>query len=162
MFLIDDSKFNMWRGCVAIIFLDKLVSPEERIWVEEKIKKLPLSDEQRNILKKDLETGVDIESILPKITNKVDIAFLVNTFRVLANIDKNFSPAEKTAFNQLEAHVLKGLNLSSISLDADLAEHESYHEGEVYKNYNSSSLFERTFNGLMKSLNPGDYKTPKK
>ena len=159
---MNDSKFNMWRGCVAIIYLDNVVSPEEKAWVENKCKTLPLSDEQKSILLNDLKNGIKLDDVLPKITDKVDRGFLVNTFLVLANIDKNFSPDEKAAFKTLEAKVLKGLDLTAITKTVETMEVESYSEAEIYKNYNSSSIFEKMHHEFMKAINPGDYKFPKK
>lgn len=162
MILINESKFNMWRACVAIVYLDKAIAPEEQKWVEDKILKLPLTNEQRLILKNDLAMGIALEDVLPKITDNVDLGFLVNTFRVLANIDQNFSVDEKEAFQKLETQVLKGLDLNKLESEIQTIEKESYHEREVYKNYSSATILENTFNDFMKWLNPGDYKVPKK
>ncbi len=162
MILINESKFNMWRACVAIIYLDKAIAPEEQKWVEEKIQKLPLTNEQRIILKNDLAMGIVLEDVLPKITDKIDLGFLVNTYRVLAHLDNNFSVDEKEALHKLEAQILKGLDLKKLESEIQTMEKESCHESEVYKNYNSASILENTFNDFMKGLNPSDYKFPKK
>jgi len=138
---MNDSKFNMWRGCVAIVFLDGVVSPEERKWVEEKCHKLPLSDDQRKILLNDLAQGVKLEDVLDKVTHKPDRAFLVNTFLVLANIDKNFSAIERENFKKLEALVLKGVNLEEASLEAKAISTSTYEYKSNDKSYNGFSLF---------------------
>ena len=158
---MNESKFNMWRGCVAIVYLDNVVKPEEKAWVENKCNTLPLSFEQKAILLNDLKNGIKLDEVLPKITDKVDRGFLVNTFLVLANIDHNFTSDEKIAFKNLESKVLKGLDLTSITNEIKTMEKESYNESEVYKNYNSSSLFEKVHHAFMKSINPGDYTFPK-
>ena len=138
---MNESKFNMWRGCVAIVFLDGVVSPEERKWVEEKCTKLPLSDAQRQILLKDLAQGVKLENVLDKVTDKPDRAFLVNTFLVLANIDKNFAPIEKENFKKLEALILKGVNLKEAALEAKSISISAYENKSKDKSYNGYSLF---------------------
>lgn len=157
-----ESKFNMWRSCVAAVHLDNLVTGEERKWVEEKIRKLPLSNDQRLILIADLETKVDFEEAFKKITDKKDLAFLLNTLRVIAYLDKDFSDVEKTSFKKLEAIVLKGINLEAITAEVEAMELQSYHEAEVYKNNNRASIFERVYHSFMKFINPGEYKFPDK
>ena len=154
MNVITESKFHAWRACVAVTFLDNIVTTEERKWVEDKIKHLPLSNDQRLILIKDLETGVTLEETLKKVTDKRDLAFVVDTFRVLGHVDKSFSPAEKESFKKLEAQVLKGLNLAEISQQVEIMEIESYKGNEAYKTYNKASFFERIYNDFMKFLNP--------
>lgn len=162
MELMNDSKFNMWRACIAVIYLDNKVTKEELDWANEKIQKLPLTNEQRTILQFDLKNGVIFNSVLPKITDKVDRAFLVNTFRVLANIDHDFSEIEKNKFKELESKVLGALDLGAITHEVEKMQTEFYNEKEVYKDYNKSSIFEHTFHQFMKILNLGDYKFPKK
>lgn len=159
---LSESKFNMWRSCVAVVHLDQIVTLAERNWVEEKIRTLPLSNEQRLILIADLETGSDFEECFKKITDKKDLAFLLNTVRVIGFLDKDFSSVEKEAFKKLEDIVLKGINLKEISAQIETMELESYNEKEVYKNYNKNSLFESIHHSFMKFINPGDYKFPKK
>jgi uncharacterized membrane protein YebE (DUF533 family) len=73
---MPESKFNMWRSCVAAVHLDGLVSKEERKWVEEKIQKLPVSAEQILILMADLESSGNFEEAFSKITD-----FLIKIFR---------------------------------------------------------------------------------
>jgi hypothetical protein len=57
---------------------------------------------------------------------------------------------------------LGGLNLKEFEKQAVDAGIQRYHEDEVYKTYNSNSIFEKTFNNFLKFINPGDYKFPKK
>jgi hypothetical protein len=159
---MPESKFNMWRSCVAAVHLDGLVSKEERKWVEEKIQKLPVSAEQKLILMADLESSGNFEEAFSKITDKVDLAFLLNTLRVIGFLDKDFSGIERTSFNKLEAIVLKGLNLQAIADEVQAMEVQSYHEDEVYKDVNRASIFEKVHHSFMRHLNPGDYKFPDK
>ena len=156
------SKFNMWRSCVAVVHLDNKVTTEERKWIEEKIQKLPLTNEQRLALKSDLETPMNFEEAITKITDKKDLAFLLNTLRVIGYLDKVFSELERQSFNKLESLVLKGLDLKAIAAEVEAIEIASYHEDEVYRNTNRASLFENIFHSFMKFINPGDYKFPKK
>lgn len=159
---MSESKFNMWRSCVAAVHLDNIVTKEEQKWVEEKIHNLPLSNDQRLMLIADLETGANFEEAFKKITEKQDLAFLLNTLRVIGYLDKNFSEIEKESFNKLEAIVLKGLDLKAITAEVEKMEIESYNEKEVFKNANKASAFENIFHSFQKYLNPGEYKFPDK
>ena len=159
---VNDSKFNMWRACIAAVHLDNKVTNEERKWVEEKIQKLPLTPSQRDILKDDLEHGKKFEEAYQKITDKVDLAFLLNTLRVIGYLDKDFSAVENANFKKLEAIILKGLNLPEITAQIEALELQSYHESEVYKDNNPSSKIEHVYHSFMKWINPGDYKFPSK
>ena len=40
MTVYDDSKFNVWRACIGIIWIDGIVQKEERDWIEDRIEKL--------------------------------------------------------------------------------------------------------------------------
>jgi hypothetical protein len=158
---MSESKFNMWRACVAASHFDGFVSLEERKWVEEKIHKLPLSNDQRLLLITDLEVPHNFEECVSKISDKVDLAFLLNTLRVIGHLDKSFSDLEKDKFKKLEDVILKNLDLQSISAEIEKIELQSYHEDEIYKNY-TSSIFERIAHSFMRYINPGDYKFPDK
>jgi hypothetical protein len=147
---------------MAIIYLDKIVAPEEKAWALKTISHPMFNEAQRATLLSDLEKGIDFNYIISKVTDKKDLTFVIDTFRVLANIDKNFSKEERDAFNKLEEKVLGGLNLKEIEKQAVDAGIQRYHEDEVYKTYNSNSIFEKTFNNFLKFINPGDYKFPKK
>ena len=158
---MSESKFNMWRACVSIVHLDSVVTSEERKWVEEKILKLPLTIDQAAILKADLAKPLNFEEAFKKVTDKSDLAFVLNTLRVVGHLDKNFSTTEKESFNKLEKIILANLDLKAMAAEVEAIELASYHEDEVYKNNNRESIFELLFHTFMKFLNPGDYKFPK-
>jgi hypothetical protein len=117
---VNDSKFNMWRACVAVVHLDQVVTPEERKWVEEKLRILPLTNDQRLILIRDLEIGNNFQECFNKITDKVDKAFLLNTLRVIAHLDHSFSQVEKDAFKKIESLIMRDLNITEITKQVEL------------------------------------------
>lgn len=160
MAFFNDSKFHMWRGCVAAVWADGVVSSEEREWVLKKIEGLPFTPEQKETLLKDLEGRGDFAEIVSKITDKKDRAFLAHQIRVIGNLDKNYSEEEKKLFSAWHDSVMKGVDLSELEKIVAEDEKLSYHEDEVYKAHNKTSIFERTFRSVQKFLNPGDYKFP--
>jgi len=163
---MNDSKFNMWRACMAVMHLDGHLDPQEKEWGTERIKFLKnlfkLSDDRVALLTKDmLEGGVDLVDLISKITDKKDRGFLVHQIRTIGYLDQDFGPEEKEAFEAMKELVLSNLDLDAIARAADAVEMESYHESEVYKVHNKHSKYEKAFTNLLKVLNPGDYKFPK-
>lgn len=157
---MTESKFQMWRACIAAIWLDGKISKEELKWAKDKIQTLAFSPEQKIIMENDLTHGLDFAEACGRIGDKVDRAFLLHMLRVLGHIDKDFSTKEKEAYNALEKIVLSKLDLKEIAAQIEKMEFESYHEDVVYKNYNKDSMFENIVNALLRFTNPGDYKLP--
>ena len=160
--VMSDSKFNMWRACVAAITLDGSIATEEKLWITKKAKEVSFSNDQLQILEDDLKNPVDLKDLIPLITEKKDLAFLLHQVRVIGNIDGDYDESEKKAFKEIESVVMAGLDLKSIRSEIELIEKESYHEEIIYDSKNQHSLFESLYKNLMKVINPGDYKFPKK
>ncbi len=147
---ISESKFNAWRACLAVLLIDSKITPEEKKWFEEKLKIIPFSLEQKNILINDFKNGVELESLLPQITDKVDRAFLVDNFRIIANLDRNFSKIEMEKFKNLEAKILKELNLKDLSEKIQKMENDSYSKSSQSQTQNSKSIFENLISSFIK------------
>lgn len=122
---VNDSKFNMWRATMAVIYLDGKVSSEEKTWAESKIADLPFSDEQRKIIHGDLSKGLKIATVLPFITHKPDMAFLLHLMRTIGHIDGCYDEVERAEFKKLEGQILKGLDLVSLEKEIQTMEDES-------------------------------------
>jgi|SaaInlStandDraft_2_1057019.scaffolds.fasta_scaffold128081_2 tellurite resistance protein len=159
---LTESKFNMWRACIAIIHLDGKITPEEKEWAEEKIKLIPFNADQENILIGDLQGGVELSSVILKVEDKKDKAFLVHMVRVIGFIDGDFSSSEKRACEKLEQAILKNIDLAPLEQEIKEMEKESYHKSNVYQQTNKKSKFEHMYLTMKKYMNPGDYKFPNK
>lgn len=157
---MDNSKFNLWRATFSFCFIDGFLSPEETAFIEEKVKVLPFTKEQKEILMKDLNFPPSIDKLLPLITSPADRGFLINNIRLLSRID-NLSPVEKAKIDELTGEVLKKINLSAVTKEVESDEMASYHEDEVFGVVNKNLYSERIIQKLMKKLNPGDHKLPK-
>lgn len=157
---MNDSKFNMWRACVATILIDGRINPEEDLWLKDHLENLPFSEDQKKRIENDIEDGVKFSDVVSKITDKKDRAFLVHQIRVISHLDHDFSDEEKQLLKTFEKHVLSGLNLPEIEAQIAQMEKDSYHEDEVYKTDNPSSVFESTTKAFLKFVNKGDYKLP--
>lgn len=160
MAVYNDSKFHMWRACIGCIWIDGRVDLDERMWIEEKIKNLDFTNEQKEILKNDLESNVNMEEVLEKITDQKDRAFLAHQIRVIGNLDSNFSSDEKKLLEKWNKKVLEKVNLDYYNKLIEEDEKASYHEDEVYKVHNKHSIFEAIHREIQRFLNPGDYKFP--
>lgn len=162
LIIMNESKFHMWRACMAVIWLDSKLSKEELAWAQERIKALPFNPTQKGIIENDLKNGVSFEEVCGGITDKVDRAFLLHMVRVLGNLDKDYSGIEKETYQKLEKLVMAGLDLKEWTQKIEKMELDSYHEKEVYKTDNKASLFESVHRSFQKYANAGDYKLPKK
>jgi hypothetical protein len=144
---VNDSKFNMWRASMAVIYIDGSVSKEEEAWAESKIADLPFSDQQREIMHGDLAEGLKIETVLPLITHKPDLAFLLHLIRTIGHLDGCFGVEEKKSFENLEQQITKGLDLGSLEKEVHrMEEHSNLSKKE--ENLNKSSFFENTINNF--------------
>ncbi|MES2526981.1 MAG: hypothetical protein V4598_07825 [Bdellovibrionota bacterium] len=157
---MENSKFNLWRATFSFCFVDGFLSQEESNYIEEKVKALPFSPEQKKILMGDLMAPPGINQLLPLITSPADRGFLINNIRLLSRID-TLSPDEKVKIETLTQEVLSKINLAGLTKDAEAAEIQSYHEDEVFAVANKNLYSERLIMKLMKLMNPGDYKFPK-
>lgn len=144
---INDSKFNMWRACMAIIHVDGSVSKEENDWAQSKIESLPFSQEQREIITNDLASGLNADSVISKITHKPDLAFLLHLVRTIGHMDGCFSDSEKAAFKELENKILPNVDLGSLEKEINQMEERSY-EPKKEKNLNKHSVFENAINNF--------------
>lgn len=158
---LTDSKFNMWRGCMAVIRLDGKVTKEEQDFAIEKMIYIPFSKEQKNILIQDFEKVTKLEAILPLISDKRDLAFLLHMVRVIGHIDHDYSVEERAAFELINDIVMKGIDLNAVESEIEKLEIMSYHEDSVFESSANNSLFEHFFNQLLKIANSGDFKFPK-
>lgn len=157
---MDDSKFNLWRACFSFCFIDGFLDPSEQKWIEDKLNSLKFSDEQKKTLMSDLKNPPAIDKLLPLITKPADRGFLVNNLRQLSKLDKVLSNSENQKIQAVNQAVISKIDMVGLEKFIEADEKASYHEDEVYKVHNKGSYIESTIKGLLKILNPGDYKFP--
>ncbi len=109
---IDESKFNLWRGVVALAHVDGRVLEEEASWIRGMLIRLPFTDEQRATLESDIDNEGDIEAILNKITDRKDKATLLHFANMLFKVDGHFDCSEKATFKKIEEKVLQNSEVS--------------------------------------------------
>ena len=150
--MINQSKFSMWRACISVVHLDGQLTTGEEHWVKDKIKSLPLSDEQRATLEKDLSHGLNFDEVIQDISEPKDKAFLLHLVRVISYLDGDFSSDEKAAYLKLEKAVLSRLDLAQFERQAKEIEDASY---ENIPLNNKSSVFEAAIKNIISFLTAG-------
>lgn len=162
MAFYNESKFHMWRGCIAAVWIDGVLAEEELNWVMNKIETLRFTEEQKIILLSDLKGNINFKEIVSKISDKRDMAFLAYQIKLIGHMDKDFSENEAKLYKSWNEIVLGGVDLEAMEEIIAADEKASYHENEVYKVDNKGSIFEGVLRGAQKILNEGDYKYPEK
>ncbi|MBI2520774.1 MAG: TerB family tellurite resistance protein [Bdellovibrio sp.] len=158
---LTESKLFMWRACMTIFHLDGKITPAEQKWAEEKINSLPISREEKDILRADFKSPPALKSLIPKITHPPDKAFLLHMVNVLGHLDGEFHESEKQLFSSLQNEIMGCLDMSAIERDVQKMEADSYDKKAVFAINNRSSLFEHVYKNARLNLNLGDKKLPK-
>jgi len=97
---ISDGKFAVWRCLVVMANIDGHFCDDEKEFLEGIHRYEMLSDEQKVILKEDIDSqNMDFDSIYNQITEPRDRAHLINLTRVLFHKDGDFCPTEKEVFD---------------------------------------------------------------
>jgi len=109
---LTDSKFNMWRGTIALAHVDGVISDLEKEWLAEHLAPLPLTEEQKVILEKDLENGISLDDLLPLITDKRDRAHLLHFANTLFRKD-GFARIEKKQYKILTDKIIGQVDVFS-------------------------------------------------
>src|SRR5690606_1947724 len=130
---MDQSKFNLWRACFSFCFVDGFLDEKELSWITDKLKTLPFTSDQVEILQKDLSNPPDIDTLLPFITRPADRGFLVNHLRILSKIDNDLSELEKHSISKIYDQIMKKIDITNLNNLIAEDERASYHEDEVYK-----------------------------
>lgn len=112
---MDDSKFNLWRATFSFCFVDGFLSPEESTYIEEKLKTLPFSPKEKEILMSDLKSPPEVEKLLPLITRPADRGFLINNVRLLSKVD-GLTDFEKEKIQILQERVISKLNFDAVDV----------------------------------------------
>lgn len=110
---VSDSKFQKWRAIVAMVHADQHVAPEEREFVNGYLERIPFTEAQREQLKAELETGVAIDPIIEKITDKADRSLLIHFARMLCYKDGELHPAEAAVLAKLNSSIIQGVDVQA-------------------------------------------------
>jgi uncharacterized membrane protein YebE (DUF533 family) len=107
---VSESRFFMWRAVVAMAHADKIVEPEEKELIESYLSKIPFSEQQKEILRRDLEKQRDVAQMFELITDPEDQGEFFQFARMLVWSDGDYDAQEKKILEYLEHIQMRSLN----------------------------------------------------
>ncbi|PIK16369.1 hypothetical protein [Halobacteriovorax sp. JY17] len=132
--MISESKFQMWRGTIALVQVDNKVSNEEKLWLDEHLKKIPFTKEQKEILLNDFRNGIKLDDVLLASLDPRERGMLVSFANTIFKRD-GLVPEEEVILNQLTEKILGDLNMSDLTKEVEDLEDsmEVEAEGNIFK-----------------------------
>ncbi len=116
---LTSSKFNMWRGTIALAHVDGVVTDIEKEWLARHLAPLPLTEEQKLILEKDLDDGISLDEILPQITDRTDRAHLLHFANTLFRED-GLARIEKKQYKILTDKIIGQVDVLSAMKEVEM------------------------------------------
>lgn len=107
---VGDSRFFMWRAVVAMAHADKIIEPAEVEAVEQYLSVIPFSDEQKRILREDLEQGKDVSKMFDLVTDTKDRVDFFQFARMIVWSDGDLDAQEKRILEKLEKKQAESLD----------------------------------------------------
>lgn len=100
--IISDSRFYMWRSLFAIAHADAVVVAEERSLMNRILAEQPFSEEQRDILRRDIEHKEDVRILFSRVTEQQDRSEFFDYARKLVWTDGHFGVEEQKTLVDLK------------------------------------------------------------
>lgn len=116
--MISESKFQMWRGTIALVLVDNKVSNEEKLWLDEHLKKVAFSSNQKEILHNDFKNGIKIDDILLSSLEPRERGMLVSFANTIFKRD-GLVAEEEALLNQLTQKIVGDLNMSELTKEVE-------------------------------------------
>ncbi len=129
---ITDSYLNMWRLVVCAVHVDEEVAEEETKMVEHYLEELNFNEAHINLLKKELRHPVEVDEVLPKITDLADRSQAIYFVRVLLWKDHVLTDAEKVFLKKVQDYFIKFMDMGNIK--KDLLQFNEEYEAQREKN----------------------------
>lgn len=147
---VSQSKFSMWRAAIALAHCDHRITNSEAELIHNYSEHFDFSESQKLQLAKDFQTSPLLEDLLLGITDKKDMAHLINFARVLFHIDGDFCDVEQKIMDYIYDKHMNMINLKQALNDAKSAV-ESYEEQEKLRKIRerkTQTLLENAFEFL--------------
>lgn len=100
----------MWRAVIAMIHADHVVKPHEINFILEHTRALPMSAEQRSMLKADLSSPVSMDESFSAITSPIDREDFFHLARAIAWADGHFDDRERALLDRLKGNGWAGID----------------------------------------------------
>ncbi|OFZ10774.1 MAG: hypothetical protein A2Z20_00845 [Bdellovibrionales bacterium RBG_16_40_8] len=101
---ISDSKFNVWRVLVLLIYTDGCAHEKEKEWLSQCISRFELTNQQKEQLRNDFKSQQDFRLLLPSITDIKDFSHLIHMTNILFHVDDKLSNAEQVILKDLNSY----------------------------------------------------------
>ena len=119
--VVNESRFYMWRAVFAIAHADKVVTPEERKYLNGVLAREHFSDEQKRILEQDMENAQDIAEMFVKIEEQNDRSQFFYHARMVVWSDGDFGEQEQKIMTRLKQTHISTLDFDKVMSDLDLS-----------------------------------------
>ena len=122
---VSESKFHMWRAIFALAHADHVVTQEERKFMNKALHEQGFSEEQKRVLRDDMETSSDIMNMFLRIEDQEDRSQFFYFARMLLWCDGDFAAQEQAILTQLQSFHNKTLDFTEIgTVDLQLEDDE--------------------------------------
>jgi hypothetical protein len=108
--IISDSRFYMWRSLFAIAHADAVVAAEERSLMNRILAEEPFNEEQRDILRRDMEHKEDVRILFSRVSEQQDRSEFFDFARKLVWTDGHFGPEEQKLLVDLKRMYVQSVN----------------------------------------------------
>lgn len=115
---VPNSKFYMLRCVVAMAHADGIVTDDERAYISAITNRIPLTDEQRSRLERDLDEQQDIFELFRHINDPRFRSQVLYFARIMAHKDGVLSPEEDDLLEKIHAITVEGLDIETIRAEA--------------------------------------------
>lgn len=137
---MTESHLNMWKLVASAVHADGQVDPEEIQMVEKYIEELHFDSEQKEIIKKELESPTPPEQILPKITDPGDRSQSLYFVRLLLWKDNMLTDTEEAFLKKVSDHFMQFPEIANLSNQLEELKGKTSKTEELLYSMNNSSL----------------------
>lgn len=111
---MTESRFYMWRSIFALAHADHVVTPEERRFMFDALASQDFSEDQRAILKDDIEHKKDIGEMFSRVVTEDDRSGFFYYARLLCWSDGDFDEQEQKIVLELKKAHVKNVDVSAL------------------------------------------------
>jgi hypothetical protein len=113
-----DSQIAMWRGAIALTWIDRSMHEAEKIRLLQYFNdNIYLTDTQRAQLVADLERPIAVQDVWGDITNTQDRAHLIDIAPSLFTTHGTPTPAEKAVYDKMMADQMATIDTNALETD---------------------------------------------
>ena len=142
---MSDSKLNMFRCVIAMAQKDGVINKGEYEELSKILANVKFSPEQQQALSDEITRPIDINEVLPKVTDKPDRAMLAHYARIMMHADGDPKPDEQALIKRLEEFAISNADSVDIVSEYQMAyeDFERKSDEDIYKSKSKSFLFKR-------------------